>query len=196
LFNHESPLRPLRFVTRKIVSTAVRIASGSKETLILGKIDIYRDFVTQPGQYAFDLIFTVGDDEARLPVAFTKPQATSTTPQGPMIIAAFLDDGELSDSGYYVNEVAFSSYSFAALAGPNLVIAWSDENANFDIDEGDFIGIYPLPVMVSNYQVADGVAVVLERVIGQPQPQWIEAQGAPAGWREALQEALRTQQEE
>ena len=48
LFNHESPLRPPRFVTRKIVSTAVRIASGSKETLNLGKIDIYRDWGWAP----------------------------------------------------------------------------------------------------------------------------------------------------
>jgi len=48
LFNHESPLRPPRFVTRKIVSTAVRIASGSNETLNLGKIDIYRDWGWAP----------------------------------------------------------------------------------------------------------------------------------------------------
>lgn len=48
LFNHESPLRPPRFVTRKIVSTAVRIAAGSKETLHLGKIDIYRDWGWAP----------------------------------------------------------------------------------------------------------------------------------------------------
>jgi GDPmannose 4,6-dehydratase len=48
LFNHESPLRPPRFVTRKIVSTAVRIAAGSKETLHLGKIDIHRDWGWAP----------------------------------------------------------------------------------------------------------------------------------------------------
>jgi GDPmannose 4,6-dehydratase len=48
LFNHESPLRPPRFVTRKIVSTAVRIAAGSKEMLNLGKIDIYRDWGWAP----------------------------------------------------------------------------------------------------------------------------------------------------
>jgi GDPmannose 4,6-dehydratase len=48
LFNHESPLRPPRFVTRKIVSTAVRIAEGSKENLHLGKIDIYRDWGWAP----------------------------------------------------------------------------------------------------------------------------------------------------
>jgi GDPmannose 4,6-dehydratase len=44
LSNHESPLRPERFVCRKIVSTAVRIAQGSKEKLILGNVSILRDW--------------------------------------------------------------------------------------------------------------------------------------------------------
>lgn len=48
LFNHESPLRPTRFVTRKIVSTACRIAAGSKETLKLGNISIARDWGWAP----------------------------------------------------------------------------------------------------------------------------------------------------
>ncbi len=48
LFNHESPLRPERFVTQKIISTACRIANGSKETLELGNIDIQRDWGWAP----------------------------------------------------------------------------------------------------------------------------------------------------
>ncbi|MFJ7565831.1 GDP-mannose 4,6-dehydratase [Herminiimonas sp. NPDC097707] len=48
LFNHESPLRPARFVTRKIVSTACRIAAGSKERLVLGRLDIARDWGWSP----------------------------------------------------------------------------------------------------------------------------------------------------
>jgi GDPmannose 4,6-dehydratase len=44
LFNHESPLRPHRFVTRKIVSAAARIARGSRELLILGDMTIRRDW--------------------------------------------------------------------------------------------------------------------------------------------------------
>lgn len=44
LFNHESPLRRQSFVTRKIVDTAVRIASGSKERLQLGNLNIFRDW--------------------------------------------------------------------------------------------------------------------------------------------------------
>lgn len=48
LFNHESPLRPERFVTQKIVRAAARIAAGSKEKLKLGNIDIYRDWGWAP----------------------------------------------------------------------------------------------------------------------------------------------------
>jgi GDPmannose 4,6-dehydratase len=48
LFNHESPLRGSRFVTRKIVQTACRIAAGSKERLRLGNIEISRDWGWAP----------------------------------------------------------------------------------------------------------------------------------------------------
>lgn len=48
LFNHESPLRPSRFVTQKIVSTAKRIAAGSDEKLVLGRLDISRDWGWAP----------------------------------------------------------------------------------------------------------------------------------------------------
>ena len=48
LFNHESPLRPERFVTQKIVRAACRIAAGANETLALGNIDIARDWGWSP----------------------------------------------------------------------------------------------------------------------------------------------------
>lgn len=48
LFNHESPLRPHRFVTRKIVSAAVRIANGSREPLRIGDLSIRRDWGWAP----------------------------------------------------------------------------------------------------------------------------------------------------
>ena len=48
LFNHESPLRSARFVTRKIVATACRIAAGSDEKLSLGRLDISRDWGWSP----------------------------------------------------------------------------------------------------------------------------------------------------
>jgi GDPmannose 4,6-dehydratase len=48
LFNHESPLRPGRFVTRKIVQSACRIAEGYQETLELGNISVERDWGWAP----------------------------------------------------------------------------------------------------------------------------------------------------
>jgi len=48
LFNHESPLRPSRFVTRKIVDAAARIAAGNEETLTLGNISVRRDWGWAP----------------------------------------------------------------------------------------------------------------------------------------------------
>ncbi len=48
LFNHESPLRPERFVTRKIVATACRIAAGRKERLRLGNTRVKRDWGWAP----------------------------------------------------------------------------------------------------------------------------------------------------
>jgi GDPmannose 4,6-dehydratase len=44
LFNHESPLRPSRFVTRKVVRAACRIAAGSDERLQIGSTHVKRDW--------------------------------------------------------------------------------------------------------------------------------------------------------
>ncbi len=48
LFNHESPLRSERFVTRKVVAAVSRILRGSKERIKLGNLDIYRDWGWAP----------------------------------------------------------------------------------------------------------------------------------------------------
>ena len=48
LFNHESPLRPQRFVTKKIINAAKAIANGSDEKLVLGRLDIARDWGWAP----------------------------------------------------------------------------------------------------------------------------------------------------
>ncbi|WP_216907516.1 GDP-mannose 4,6-dehydratase [Synechococcus sp. CCY 0621] len=48
LANHESPLRPERFVTQKIIQGVKAIANGSKEKLKLGNLDIWRDWGWAP----------------------------------------------------------------------------------------------------------------------------------------------------
>ena len=48
LFNHESPMRSAWFVTQKIVQAAKKIAEGSNEKLMLGRLDISRDWGWAP----------------------------------------------------------------------------------------------------------------------------------------------------
>jgi len=48
LFNHESPLRPERFVTQKIVASACRIARGEQDKLHLGSTSVQRDWGWAP----------------------------------------------------------------------------------------------------------------------------------------------------
>jgi GDPmannose 4,6-dehydratase len=48
LFNHESELRPARFVTQKVVQSAYRISRGSKEKLTLGDLTMLRDWGWAP----------------------------------------------------------------------------------------------------------------------------------------------------
>jgi GDPmannose 4,6-dehydratase len=48
LFNHESPLRPERFVTQKIIRGAARIARGELDILTIGNLEIHRDWGWAP----------------------------------------------------------------------------------------------------------------------------------------------------
>ncbi|MBX4159189.1 GDP-mannose 4,6-dehydratase, partial [Lactiplantibacillus plantarum] len=44
LFNHESPLRGLEFVTRKVTDAAARIKLGQAKELPMGNLDATRDW--------------------------------------------------------------------------------------------------------------------------------------------------------
>ncbi len=48
LFNHESPLRPTRYVTQKIIRGAMKVAAGRTRTLELGGLSIARDWGWAP----------------------------------------------------------------------------------------------------------------------------------------------------
>jgi GDPmannose 4,6-dehydratase len=44
LYNHESPRRPPQFVTQKVATAARRIAAGKERELVLGDLDVTRDW--------------------------------------------------------------------------------------------------------------------------------------------------------
>ena len=64
LFNHESILRPERFVTQKIVSSVKRIVKGSQESLYLGNIEIKRDWGWAP-EYVEAMWLMLQQEEAQ-----------------------------------------------------------------------------------------------------------------------------------
>jgi GDPmannose 4,6-dehydratase len=63
LFNHESPLRPESFVTKKIVNAAVNISQGKREQLTMGNIDIIRDWGWAP-EYVEAMYMMIEHEEA------------------------------------------------------------------------------------------------------------------------------------
>ncbi len=64
LFNHESPLRPEKFVTRKICSAVARIKKGLQQELVLGNIEIERDWGFA-GDYVEAMHLMLQRDEAQ-----------------------------------------------------------------------------------------------------------------------------------
>lgn len=51
LFNHESPLRSERFVTKKLIAAAAEIARGERQRVSVGRLDVWRDWGYAP-EYA------------------------------------------------------------------------------------------------------------------------------------------------
>ncbi|MGY1781225.1 GDP-mannose 4,6-dehydratase [Geodermatophilus sp. SYSU D01036] len=63
LFNHESPRRPERFVTRKITRGVAAIAAGRADRLVLGNLDVWRDWGWAP-DYTAAMLLAVEAPEA------------------------------------------------------------------------------------------------------------------------------------
>lgn len=64
LFNHESSLRPQRFVTQKVIAAVRRIAAGSREKLSLGNLAVRRDWGWAP-EYVQAMWLMLQQDEPR-----------------------------------------------------------------------------------------------------------------------------------
>lgn len=63
LFNHESPLRGLEFVTKKITSAVAAIKKGRQERIVLGNLDSKRDWGFA-GDYVEGMRLMLQQDEA------------------------------------------------------------------------------------------------------------------------------------
>ncbi len=141
------------------------LSVGENKTI---RFRINRNLLSVAGLYKLELVFEVNNgiktEPLFLPMRITKPKNEETKLSGPMIVAAFIRDtnGIFQESGFQANQGVIGNYSFEALVGGNFVIAWSDENNNVKIDEGDFLGAFPTVVNVATNQTSSGVDIVLE----------------------------------
>jgi GDPmannose 4,6-dehydratase len=62
LYNHESPLRPPTFVTRKITAAVAAIARGGTERLVLGNLEARRDWGWAPDYVDAMIVAALSDD--------------------------------------------------------------------------------------------------------------------------------------
>ncbi len=150
-------------------------------------VDVYidRTFLEADGFYVIQPIFEVGAEEFVYEVRFTKvSEPTPSVLSGPMVVAAFQEDqyGDLHVSGSQSSDGVITAFEFAVMSGQNLLTAWSDENDNGDVDEGDFLGYHPRWVNVPPGGLASGVDVSVLPVVGG---------GVPAEVVEALEAARR-----
>ena len=98
LFNHESALRPERFVTQKIVRAVKRISQGSTEKLKLGRLDIARDWGWAP-EYVEAMWLMLQQDEAQDYVI-----ATGTTMTLEEFVKTAFDEANLNWQDYVVQD--------------------------------------------------------------------------------------------
>jgi len=96
LYNHESPRRPTTFVTRKITSTVAAIADGRADELVLGSLDVRRDWGWAP-EYV---------EAMTLALRFDRPEdwvlATGTSATVLEFVAAAFDHVGIADWRKYV----------------------------------------------------------------------------------------------
>lgn len=140
------------------------LAAGQSVTTSLG---VDRSLVTADGLYQVAVIADVDGVAVPLAVRFRKGSSEAPSMAGPMIVSAFIPDeaGTLVLSGSQVSDGVITDYRFDALPGANTVAAWSDENGNGTVDEGDFFGVHAGPVVVEAGAETADVGVTVELVI-------------------------------
>ncbi len=149
-------------------------------------IHIDRSFLEADGFYVIQPIFEAGGEEFLYDVRFTKVSEPSPSVlSGPMVVAALKEDqgGVLYVSGSQSSDGVIASFRFPVESGQNLLTAWSDENEDGEVNEGDFLGYHPRWVAVPPGGSVSGVDVSVLPVGGGV---------VPEGVVEALERARRS----
>jgi len=144
------------------VDAASGVLAPDASTTIATSLD--RSFVTAPGTYRIDLVFSVDGVDQPLTVRFRTAEA-ATTPTGPTRILA-VDDTDVDTISAARSYPAFvTSYAVSTAPGRYVVIAWSDENRDGVLNEGDYFGLHPNPVDVVAGHTVTGIDIAVAPVL-------------------------------
>jgi len=134
-----------------------------------------RSKIPADGQYAFEYVFEVNGQPELVFGRFVQG-GSSGTPTGETLVASVLldengelltDNGDVVLGGAVFYQTFAPTYDFEAVPGNHLVLAWVDENATGDVDNGDFVGIYDQEGVLVTEQVGkDGIDVALSQSAG------------------------------
>lgn len=154
---------PLDFDDVSVEPLSGSLGVGASESL---NLSLDRGTGLANGAYQLTLLFDVDGVEQGLTVRFRVGTPDDPTATGPTIVGAFIEvGGELILGGNQQAATYFATFDFTVLAGDQLIVAWTDQNDNLELDEGDFLGTYPTWVTVAAGATVTGVDVVLESVI-------------------------------
>lgn len=149
--------------------TSGTILAGQTATMTMF---LDRSLIEADGSYAFEYVFML-DGEPRSLLGRFHQGVVAQEPTGSTFVVSFLADenGQLiTDAneafvvgGAVLYDSFVPAYAFDAAPGQHLVIAWVDENANEEVDDGDYIGVYQDGVLVTETQGKAGIDVVVGR---------------------------------
>lgn len=151
------------YVPSGVTSNGTLAASNGTQ-MVLG---LDRSKVPVQGLYSMQLVFDVNGEEQRLLVRFSTLPSGGVGPDGPTVVAAFMEDenGEPEIVASQSEPGFFTKYRLETLAGENMVVAWSDQNRSTQVDDGDYFGVYPL-VVVNEGQSVKGIDIPFQPLLG------------------------------
>lgn len=136
------------------------LAPGASSTM---RLRLERSVLPAPGAYRVYLVFLVDGVEQPLTLRF-RTAAAAALPTGPTRIVA-VDEHDVDVVGGARSYASFvPSYTVSAEPGRYVVLAWTDENGDGRLDDGDFFGVHPVPVSVAAGQTVAGVDIALAPV--------------------------------
>lgn len=149
-------------------SASGMLDSGESQELTLF---LNRDLLTADGYYRIWMVFDVDGANQLYQVRFVRSDAAVPDLDGPMVVAAFIEDetGDLVTSGEQQSSGVISSFDFEVEPGLNILGAWSDENDNGLVDDGDFVGFGDDFVNVPAGATISGLSLRVDPVLSAPE---------------------------